>query len=78
LNDPLIASELAARDWMGVYNTQVPPKSGPNGFVRDIPIDIRVSRRCKSSEAIMLMMMNGTGDDVVVTVDIRILIVIRL
>jgi len=78
LNDPLIATELAARDWLGVYNTQVPPQSGPNGWIRYIDLDIRVQRRLKSSEAIVLMLMNGTGDDIVITVDIRILIVIRL
>jgi len=78
LNDPLIASELAARDWLGVYNTQVPPQSGPNGWIRYIDIDTRVQRRLKASEAITLMLMNGTGDDVVITVDIRILIVIRM
>jgi len=78
LNDPLIASELATRDWLGVYNTQVPAQSGPTGFMRYIDIDTKVQRRLKASEAIMLMLMNGTGDDIVITVDIRILIVIRM
>jgi len=76
--DPLIANELAQRDWLGVYNVQVPPQSGPNGWSHVQDIDIRVQRRMRAEERLELMLMNGTGDDVVVTIDIRILIVIRL
>lgn len=76
--DPLQAGELALRDWMGVYNVQVPPQSGPNGWQHVQELDMRVQRRLKAEDRIALMLMNGTGDDVVVTIDIRILIVIRL
>jgi len=76
--DPLIATELAARDWLGVYNFQMPPQSGPNGFFYKQEVDIKVQRRMKAEEQIRLAVVNGTGDDITVTIDIRILIVIRL
>jgi len=76
--DPLVGTELAARDWLGVYNVQVPPQSGPNGYHYERELDIKVQRRFKAEERLELMLMNGTGDDVVVTIDVRILIVIRL
>lgn len=76
--DPLIATELAARDWLGVYNFQMPPQAGPNGFMHQQDLDIRVQRRMKAEEQIRLAVVNGTGDDIVVTIDIRILIVIRM
>jgi len=79
LNDPLVAGELAARDWLGVWNTQAPPNAGANGWSLNQPIDIRVKRRLKASENIMLVGINGLGvDSVIITIDVRILIVIRL
>jgi len=77
-NDPLIATELTARDWLRVMNVQVPPESGPNGWAWYHEMDIRVKRRMKAEDRIVLMMMNGTGDDVVITIDVRILVVIRM
>jgi len=76
--DPFQATELAARDWLGVYNHIWPLNATATGFSRDIPIDIKVKRRLKGEEAIRLSVVNGTGGDIVVTIDIRILIVIRL
>jgi len=78
LNDPLVASELAARDWLRAMTIQVPPQSGPNGWQWTHEFDIKVKRRLKAEERIVLAMMNGTGDDIVITIDVRILIVIRL
>jgi len=77
--DPVVSTELAARDWMGVYNTQIPPNAGTNGWQLDQPIDIRVKRRLKGNSNILLIANQGTGvNSVVVTIDVRILIVIRL
>jgi len=79
LNDPFVATELATRDWMGVYNTECPPNSGANGWMFQKELDIRVKRRLKASENIMMVGINGLGvDSVVITIDVRILIVIRL
>jgi len=77
-NDPLIATELAARDWLGVYNVQMPPQAGPNGWQRVQDLDIRVQRRMKAEEQIRFVAVNGVGDDITITIDIRILIVIRM
>jgi len=77
-NDPLIATELATRDWLGVYNTQIPPNAGANGFIRYQELDIRVKRRMKRGEELALICVSAVGDDVVITIDIRILVVIRL
>jgi len=77
-NDPLISTELAARDWLRVMNTQMPPQSGPNGWQYTHELDIKVQRRMKAEDTLRLVLVNGTGDDVTVTIDIRILIVIRL
>jgi len=76
--DPLISTELTARDWLGVYNFQMPPNAGANGFQYMKELDIRVKRRLKAEDLIALKMINGVGDDITVTIDIRILIVIRL
>jgi len=77
-NDPLIATELAARDWLHVMNIQVPPQSGPNGWQWVHELDVKVQRRMKAEDTLRLVLVNGTGDDVVITIDIRILIVIRM
>jgi len=76
--DPLIANELAQRDWLGVYNVQVPPNAGPQAWSHVQELDIKVQRRIRAEERLELMLMNGVGDDVTVTIDIRILIVIRM
>jgi len=76
--DPLVATELAARDWLGVYNLQVPVNSGPQAWQRIQELDIRVKRRMKAEDLIQLFAVNGTGDDITITIDVRILIVIRL
>lgn len=79
LNDPLVATELAGRDWLGVYNTAVPPNSGANGWMYQTPLDIRVKRRLKSTENIMLVGVQAIGvDSIIIDIDIRILIVVRL
>jgi len=79
LNDPLVGSELAARDWLGVYNMAIPPNSGANGWIRYQDLDIRVQRRMRASEAIQLVGISTLGvDSVVIDIDVRILIVIRL
>jgi len=77
--DPSVAAQLAARDWLGVYNTQLPINGGTNGYMYTQELDIRVKRRLKGDEEIALVAVNGTGaDSVIVTIDIRILIVIRM
>jgi len=76
--DPLVANELATRDWIHVMNVQLPPQSGPNGWQWIHELDIKVQRRLKAEDSIALYLVNGVGDDIVITIDIRILIVIRL
>lgn len=79
INDPFVANELAARDWLWVGNTQAPPNAGANGWMRDYPLDIKVQRRMKAEEALRLVAIQGLGvDSVVITIDVRILVVIRL
>jgi len=76
--DPLIAQQLVQRDWLRVMNHDVPAGGGTNGFVLRQEFDIKVQRRLKSNEFIVLCVSNTAGgDDVVITIDVRILIVIR-
>jgi len=77
-NDPLIATELAARDWLRVMNVQVPVNAGPNAWQWIHEFDVKVQRRMKAEDLLRLVLMNGTGDDITITVDVRILIVIRM
>lgn len=76
--DPLVTTELAARDWLHVMNIQMPPQAGPNGWQWVHELDVKVQRRMKAEDTLALMVVNGVGDDIVITIDIRILIVIRL
>lgn len=77
--DPNIASELATRDWLHVANISVPPNGGTNGWHYVHPVDVRVKRNLKATDAIGLAMSNlGAGDDVVISIDVRILIVVRI
>lgn len=76
--DPLIQQQLAQRDWLRVMNCDVPAGGGTNGFLQRQEIDIRVGRKLKSNQLIILAVSNlANGDDVIVTIDIRILIVIK-
>jgi len=76
--DPFSAAELAARDWLRVLNVEVPPQSGPNAWLFVHDIDTKIQRRLKAEDAIRLVTINGTGDDITISIDIRILIVIRM
>ena len=77
--DPLVATELASKDWLGVYNVAVPPNAGANAWHRYQEVDIRVQRRLKANEGLYVQAVQGLGvDSVVITIDVRILIVIRL
>lgn len=77
--DPLISTNLGTVDWLRLMTHEVPPNAGANAynFVQDI--DVTVQRWLKSVDSIAMMFIQGLGvDSVVITVDIRILIVIRI
>lgn len=76
--DPLVAAQLSQQDWLRVMNTDVPPNSGANGWLQRHEVDIRVQRRFKSDEALKVMIVNAVAGDITISIDIRILIVIRM
>lgn len=76
--DPLIPGQLVQRDWLRVMNHDVPAAGGSNGFSLRQEFDIKVQRNLKSNDIILLAASNlAGGDDVIITIDVRILIVIR-
>jgi len=78
INDPLIVAQLALRDWMRVMNLDYPANAGANGWMLRQEFDVRVQRRLKSPDYIILAASNlAGGDTVIITIDVRILIVIR-
>jgi len=79
INDPLVVAQMALRDWLRVMNHDVPVNGTASGFILRQEIDVKVQRRLKSPDYVLLVGVNVPGGDaVVITVDIRILIVIRM
>jgi len=77
-NDPLVFTELGTRDWMWFHNWDYPAGSAANSIYLDRDFDIRVKRNLQTEDFIRLSVTNlAGGSDINVTIDIRILIVIR-
>lgn len=76
--DPLVAQQLIERDWMRVMSLDFNANSLANAIRDHREIDIRVKRRLKEDESIRLVVSNAAGgSDITITIDVRILIVIR-
>jgi len=77
--DPLVAAELGTKDWLRLCTTQVPPNAGPQAWLWSENLDVRVKRRLKGDDALILAASWAGGvNSVIVTIDIRILITIRI
>jgi len=77
--DPLVPTQMGVRDWLQIHNVDIQANGLVNGILHRWEIDSRVKRRLKEEEDIELITSNAAGGDaVVVTIDIRILIVVRL
>lgn len=77
--DPLVPTELAVRDWMWTQNLSWNGNAFANGhtFIRDF--DIRVKRKLETDDQIRVAWSNVAGGDaVVIEIDARIVITIRL
>jgi len=76
--DPLVAQQLLERDWLHTMSHDWNANCLANGVTMRYPLDIRVSRRLKEDQQLRLCMTSAAGSDtIIVTIDIRILIVIR-
>lgn len=78
-NDPLVPAELGSRDWMWTQNMSWNGNSFANGhtFIRDF--DIRTRRRIETEEGLRVIWSNVAGGDaIVIEIDARILITIRI
>lgn len=76
--DPIVSQQLIERDWMRVMSGDFNANSLANAVARQIEIDIKVRRRLKEDEAVRLVCSNAAaGGDITITIDARILIVIR-
>lgn len=76
--DPIVSQQLIERDWMHVQNGDFNLNSLANGLMRRHEIDVRVKRRLKEDECLRLVVSNAAaGGDLTITIDARILIVIR-
>lgn len=79
--DPLVATELATRDWLFACSRDVPPNAFNNAWIERIPLDIKVQRRLKQEEEVRLVATrpaDGLATNVIINIDVRILIVVRL
>lgn len=77
--DLLAAQQLIDRDILRMMNMDWNANWLANGLQRREELDIRVMRRLKSDESLRLVVSNAAaGDQIIVTIDVRILIVIRM
>jgi len=77
--DPLVAANLGTCDWLRLLTTQAPPNPGPQAWLHEEQVDIRVKRRMKELDGVYLACSSALGvNSVIVTVDIRILITVRI
>jgi len=76
--DPIVSAQLVDRDWLRVMNGDFNTNALINSRLHRHELDIRVRRRLKQEEAIRLVCSNAAGgSDITVTIDVRVLIVIR-
>jgi len=79
--DPQVQAELAQRDWLWTGNFRMPPNSFANAYVHRVPLDITVQRRLKQEEIVQVVATRGAdggAGDVIIDIDVRILIIIRI
>lgn len=79
-HDPLVASELGNRDWMHVKNFDWGANTFNNGLaLQEHGFDIRVNRRLETDDTISMVSTNPAAQvSVLVTIDVRILIVVKM
>jgi len=76
--DPIVSAQLIDRDWLRVINGDFNTNALINSKLHRHELDIRVRRRLKQEESIRIICSNAAGgSDITVTIDVRILIVIR-
>lgn len=76
--DPLNANELGVEDWLWFWNYDFAPGAFNNSAFDLRVVDIKVKRRLETNETVAFFVSNPGAVGVTVSIDVRILITVRI